>query len=73
MEYVQINHPDTRAVYVDDEDNGETNTIIRVGSGTHRFDLGEPKDYEPPFYEELVENTSALNPLVLQFTPKTDV
>ena len=72
MEHVQINYPGTRSVYVDGEVNGETNTIIRVGSGTHRFDLGDPKDYAPPFYEELVENTSVLNPLVLEFSAKSD-
>ena len=70
MEFVQINFSETRTVYVDGNDNGESNTIIRVDTGTHRFDLGEPKNYDPPFYEELVENTTVLTPLVLDFTPK---
>ena len=73
MEFVQINYPEERPVYVDEEENGKTNTIIRVGAGTHRFDLGEIQDYTPPYYEELVENTSALDPLILNFTPKSDL
>ena len=73
MEFVQINSPEDRPVYVDGQVNGKTNTIIRVDAGTHRFDLGEPHDYTPPFYQERVENTSVLDPLILNFTPKSDI
>lgn len=70
MEYVLVTHPEDRTVYVDGEDNGLSNTIIRVDSGTHRFDLGELQNYEPPFIEIEVSNTSALEPLTLVFSPR---
>ena len=70
MEFVQINYPVDRTVYVDGEDNGSTNTVIRVDTGTHRFDLGEPLNYAPSFRRRLVEGTSALQPLVLDFDPE---
>jgi hypothetical protein len=73
MEFVQINYPQDRTVYVDDEDNGPTNTIIRVGSGTHDFDLGDPKDYDPPVHHVQVTGTTALTPLILEFHPKGGV
>jgi len=72
MEYVVVTYPEDRTVYVDGEDNGQTNTVIRVDSGTHGFDLGDPKDYSPSSIEKQVTGTSPLEPLTLVFVPQGD-
>lgn len=70
MEFVLVTYPEDRTVYVDGEDNGPTNEVMRVDSGTHDFDLGDSKDYTPDNYHVQVTGTSALEPLTLAFTPK---
>lgn len=70
MAHVQVIYPTERTVYIDGEDNGSTNTVLRVDEGTHLFDLGEPVDYEPESQEEVVADTTVLKPLTITFTPK---
>jgi hypothetical protein len=70
MEFVRINFPNERTVFIDGQDNGKTNTILRVDPGTHHFDLGDPQNYSPAFQDKLIEGTSALEPLELDFSPQ---
>ena len=67
MEHVIVIYPSDRAVYVDGEENGRTNEILRLGTGIHVFDLGEAKDYTPEEIEIAVVDTSPINPLEIEF------
>jgi hypothetical protein len=42
-------------VYIDDDQGGRTNEVLRVEAGTHVFDLGNLKNYEPESQEVDVE------------------
>ena len=67
MGHVIVKYPAHRAVYIDEEEDGPTNTLLTVGDGTHKFSLGEPVNYEPASVEVVVENTSVLSPLEIEF------
>jgi hypothetical protein len=58
-------------VYIDDDQGGRTNEVLRVEAGTHVFDLGNLKNYEPESQEVNVEGTTVLNPMTIAFTRKT--
>jgi hypothetical protein len=65
MEFVVIKYATGRTVRVDGKDCGVTNDTLRVQKGHHIFDLGEPQDYQPPFVDALVQNTTPIGPLIL--------
>lgn len=67
MEYVEVRFAKTRTVYIDGVENGPTNTILRVGTGTHSFDLGEPTDYQPPEVIRRILDTNELDPIIIEF------
>lgn len=67
LQYVRIKYENTRDVYVDESQNGETNTIIRVDEGTHKFDLGSPGNYTPSSVEKQVTGTTSIKPLEIEF------
>lgn len=67
LQFVRIKYESTRDVNVDESHNGETNTIIRVDEGTHKFDLGTPEDYTPSSIVKQVTGTTAIKPLEIQF------
>jgi hypothetical protein len=67
MENVIIKYPDSRAVFIDGEDTGMTNTILRIEAGSHTFTLGEPKDYKPSFRRRKVKGTSPVKPMEVTF------
>jgi hypothetical protein len=67
VEYVIVAYTTERSVYVDGEENGPTNTVLRIDAGTHVFDLGEPVDYEPASREVAVEGTTVLEPMKVTF------
>jgi hypothetical protein len=62
MEHVIINYPKSRAVLIDGEETGMTNTILRVEEGTHTFRMEGPKDYKPSFRRVMVTGTSPIKP-----------
>lgn len=66
MEYVVVTYPVDRDVLVDQEVAGRTGDTLMVEAGHHVFDLGEPHDYSPESVEEVIENTTALSPLVIE-------
>jgi len=67
MEYVEVRFSIVRQVNIDGSPGGETNKILRVGAGTHLFDLGSPKDYQPTEITQVIENTNALDPAIIEF------
>jgi len=67
MENVIIKYPETRTVFIDGEDTGMTNTILRIEAGSHTFDLGEPKNYKPSSRKRKVKGTSPVKPIEVIF------
>ena len=72
MEYVIVRYPTRRLVYVDDEENGYTNSVLRIERGTHAFALGSRANFRPAQRTVTVRDTSVLEPLEIRFFPKDD-
>lgn len=72
MEYVVVAFPTRRLVYIDDEENGYTNDVLRVDAGTHVFSLGNLDNFRPAQRTLTVEDTSALEPLQVRFFRQDD-
>jgi hypothetical protein len=72
MEYVKVTFPTNRLVYIDGEQNGYTNDVLRVDAGTHIFELGNLYNFRPSFRKVLVEDTTVLEPLEIPFYRKED-
>ena len=70
MEFVKVSFPTSRFVYIDGEQSGRTNAVLRIEAGTHIFDLGQLVNYEPESQECAVEGTTVLAPLVVAFAKK---
>jgi len=69
MEYVRVDYPQERDVYIDGQLAGKTNQPLMVEEGHHVFDLGGPHDYTPASQEVLVQNTTLIDPQVVEFSP----
>jgi hypothetical protein len=67
MEYVKVTFPTDRFVYIDDEQNGRTNEVLRVDEGTHVFDLGPYANYRPASRKVAVKDTTQIEPLKIAF------
>ena len=48
-----------RPVFIDNQNQGMTDTSLSVAEGLHVFDLGLPADYLPPFQEVFIEDEPA--------------
>ena len=70
MEYVIIEFPTNRLVYIDGEKNGYTNEVLRVDEGTHVFDLGPLANYRPASRSVTVSDTTPLEPREIAFYRK---
>lgn len=70
MEYVIVRFRTRRRVYVDDEENGYTNVVLRVDAGTHVFALGSVANFRPASRTVTVADTSVLEPLEVTFYRK---
>ena len=70
MEHVKVTFPTRRLVYIDGEQNGYTNEVLRVDAGTHLFDLGHVRNYQPASRTVRVKDTTVLEPLEIAFTRK---
>jgi hypothetical protein len=70
MEYVKVNYPTNRLVYIDEVENGYTNDVLRIDAGTHVFRLGNLANYRPASRTVTVQDTTALEPLEIAFYPK---
>ena len=72
MEYVKVTFPTRRLVYIDDQENGYTNEVLRVEAGTHVFELGNLANYRPASRKLTVRDTTVLEPLEVAFHRKED-
>ncbi len=67
LEWVVVQHARVRDVFVDGIRSGQTNRLIAVSRGTHRFDLGAPVNYAPKFRKIAVKGTTRVVPRVVPF------
>lgn len=67
MEYVIVTFRTDRFVYIDDEQNGRTNDVLRLDEGTHVFDLGPYANYRPGSRKVTVRDTTPLEPREIAF------
>jgi hypothetical protein len=65
MEYVVVSYPIVRKVRIDGQDAGFTNDTLKVETGNHLFDLGNPPDYLPGSVTMIVQSTTAIGPLII--------
>jgi hypothetical protein len=72
MEYVKVTFPTRRLVYIDGEQNGYTNDVLRIDAGTHLFELGNLYNYAPDSQKVLVQDTTLLTPMEVAFLRKED-
>ena len=72
MEYVKVTFPTDRLVYIDGEENGNTNEVLRVEAGTHLFELGNLANFRPATRTVKVQDTTALEPLEVKFFRKDE-
>ena len=70
MEYVKVTFPTRRLVYIDEEENGHTNEVLRVEAGTHVFELGNRANFRPASRKVTVQDTTVLEPLEIPFYRK---
>ena len=73
MEWVKVVYPRIRDVFVDGRRSGETNSVLIVSKGTHRFGLGTPSNYTPAKRDVKVVGTSVLAPLEIVFASSGSV
>jgi hypothetical protein len=74
MEYVVVSYSTARNVRLDGRLAGKTNDTLMVERGHHRFDLGDPQDYQPTSVEKDVQDTTTVTPLVIaDFKPSRGV
>lgn len=72
MEYVKVTFPTSRLVYIDGEESGTTNDVLRVEAGTHLFELGNLQNYRPATRKVTVHDTTVFEPLEVKFFRKDD-
>jgi hypothetical protein len=70
MEYVKVTFPTDRLVYIDGEESGYTNEVLRVEAGTHVFELGNLSNFRPASRKVTVQDTTVLEPLEIAFYRK---
>lgn len=71
MNWIKVLYPEKRTIFVNGRELGNTNALKFLGEdGEYRFDLGEPRDYEPTSQQLSVVGTSRARPIILRFQPK---
>ena len=68
-EIVLVKFPQDRDVIVNGNHTAKTNEKFILQTGTHRFSLGGPPDFQPESQVHAVEGTTVDDPLVVTFTP----
>jgi len=71
MEHILVHFPVARTVFIDGEESGRTNKILRVEEGTHTISLGEPGDYKPSSRTVTIKGTSPIKPREVTFVNKS--
>lgn len=67
MEYVIVRFSEPREVNIDGDPGGNTDAILLVEKGTHRFQLSDPQDYKPKWRQPIVKGTSSARPMEVTF------
>lgn len=67
MEYVVVKCSEGRGVLVDEQVNGQTNETLRLSAGKHTFSLEGEKNFTPEDVTEIISDTSAIEPHVINF------
>jgi len=70
MEYVKVTFPTDRLVYIDGEESGNTNEVLRVDASMHVFELGNLANFRPASRKVTVQDTTVLEPLEIAFYRK---
>lgn len=71
MECVRVIFSEQRIVTIDDVDTGQaTGDVIDVEGGRHIISLSGPPDFQPPSRQVTIENTSVLEPFIVEFTQR---
>jgi hypothetical protein len=70
MEWIIVDYPRVRDVFVDGRRTGQARELLIVREGTQVFDLGVPADYQPSKRKVRVTNTSEADPMTIAFSPK---
>ncbi|HWQ70344.1 MAG TPA: hypothetical protein VN494_10430 [Patescibacteria group bacterium] len=65
MEYVVVTYPTKRNIRIDGQIAGQCNDTLMVERGHHKFDLGDPQDYQPAIVEKKVQNTTGISPMII--------
>lgn len=68
-EFLLVRYPGVRDVLLDGRVVGKTNQVLSVEQGYCVVELEGEKDYTPARVEPEVEDTTALEPLVIEFEP----
>ena len=66
-EYLTVSFPHPREVLINGESLGETNELLSLEGGKYKVSLNPPSDFTPPEQEIDLRNTSAMNPLEVEF------
>lgn len=70
-EYVIVTYPTPRGVIVDDDpEAGQTDDLLIVSTGYHKFALTGNADYTPKPEPILIEGTTDSRPHVIAFIPR---
>lgn len=67
LEFIVVQYPEKREVFIDGQLCGLTDATLYIQTGTHRFHLGEPKNYHPGEIVQTIRNTNPLEPTVIPF------
>jgi hypothetical protein len=67
MEFVKVIFPKKREVLIDGEKCGFTGEVLRVGIGTHTFELSDPQDFTPKSQDAVVKDTTFVKPMEVIF------
>lgn len=67
LEFIIVQYSEKREVFIDGQSCGMTNDTLYIQTGTHRFHLGDPKDYRPGEIVQAIQNTSSLDPAIIEF------
>lgn len=72
MEYLLVRYDRRRTVYVNGVKAGFTNRAFRIGAGSHKVDLGEPKNYTPGSRRLDIQGTTPQAPFETAFERRDD-
>jgi hypothetical protein len=67
MEYLLVVFDERRGVLVNNIEEGFTNEVVELETGTHIISLVDPKDFTPELREIILRRTTATRPKEIRF------